>query len=194
MDGSILGDASLSLQRMLEAAVKIAFPTVSVSLESPKAARPADPGEAVVSLWLHRVARQGDVLNLPPRRLGPDRMEAPRLPVDLHYLATPLGADPITRQRLLGVVLQAMHANPMLGADRLEPALPAAGIGALRLHLEPHTTEELARLWHALHEPYELCAAYLVDFVLLPAGAEPLPASPVTDRRTRYAAAEPLGS
>ncbi|MBO1076187.1 DUF4255 domain-containing protein [Roseomonas marmotae] len=189
MDGSILGDASLSLQRMLEDEIRISFPDTSVSLESPKLARPNAPGEMVVSLWLHRVSRQADMLNHPPRRIGPDRVEAPRLPIDLHFLATPLGGDAVTRQRLLGVTLQALQANAVLAADRLAAPLVAAGIDALRLHLEPYDTEDLARLWHALSEPFELCAAYVVDFVLLPAGSQPRPAARVVDRRLRFGAA-----
>jgi len=191
MDGSILGDASLSLQRMLEPAVQRAVPGIGVTLDSPREAQAPNPGDAIVSLWLHRVSRQAEVLNQPPRRLGPDRIEAPRLPVELHFLATPLGGDTLTRQRLLGVVLQTMHANAVLGPDRLEAPLRAAGINALRIHLHPYGTEELTRLWHAMNEPLELCAAYVVDFVLLPAGAEPLPARPVLDLRAAHAAAVP---
>jgi hypothetical protein len=192
MDGSILGDASLSLQRMLEDEIRISFPDSSVSLESPKLAKPNSPGDMVVSLWLHRVTRHADMVNHPPRRLGTDRVEGPRLPIDLHFLATPLGGDAVTRQRLLGVTLQALHANAEVASDRLAAPLVAAGITALHLHLEPYSTEDLARLWHALSEPFELCAAYVVDFVLLPAGSQPRPAARVVDRRLRFGATSAL--
>jgi hypothetical protein len=188
MDGSILGDASISLQKMLNAAVKLAFATAQVVLESPKEAEPSGPDEALVSLWLYRVTRQGDLNNRPPRRIAPDRLEAPRLPVELHYLATPLGADTLTRQRLLGIVLQAMHANAILPADRLEAPLVTAGVGALRAHLHMHTIEDMVRIWHALSEPYQPSVAYVVDFVPLPAAVEPLAGPPVLDRNAGYSA------
>lgn len=186
MDGSVLGDASVSLQKMLEAAVKAAFPHASVALDSPKDAAPDAPGDAVVSLWLYSVTRQPDAVNLPPRRIAPDRVEAQRLSVELHYLLTPLGADMITRQRILGVALQAMQTNTILTADRLEPGLAGLGIDALRVHLESLPIDELARVWTALTEPYQLSVAYEVSFVPLPAGDEPIAVSPVLDRRVRF--------
>jgi hypothetical protein len=188
MDGTILGDASVSLSKMLTTAIKAAFATASVSLDSPTDAKPAAPGDAVVSLWLYRVNKRAEMLNLPPRRLGPDTLEAARLPVELHYLITPLGADAITRQRLVGVVMQSMFANAILPADRLEQPLRDAGVDALRSHLELLTIDELARIWHALTEPYQLSASYLVDMVWLPTGAEPVRATPVLDRRAAFSA------
>jgi hypothetical protein len=193
MDGTVLGDASKSLKTMLEAAVKSVFPTSSVALDSPKDTA-ATPADMVVSLWLYRVTRHGDLLNLPPRRLSPNRVEAPRLPLELHYLLTPLGADTVTRQRALGVAMQAMHTNAILPGELLEPGLVAAGVAALHAHLEPHSIQELAQVWWALTEAYQLSASYVVDFVLLPAGAEPIAVSPVLDKRTSYGAGAPMGA
>jgi hypothetical protein len=188
MDGTILGDASISLSKMLTRAVKAAFATASVSLDSPTDAKPASPGDAVVSLFLYRVTRRSELLNMPLRRLAPDRIEGPRLPVELHYLITPLGADSITRQRLVGVVMQAMHANAILPAAQLEQSLVDSGVDALRSHLEMLTIDELARVWHALQQPYQLSASYIVDLVPLPAASEPLAVAPVRDRRATYSA------
>jgi hypothetical protein len=197
MDGTILGDASISLQKMLTAAVKSAFPTASVSLDSPTDAKPTAPGDAVVSLWLYRVTKRAEMLNLPPRRLAADRLEAAALPVELHYLITPLGADAITRQRLVGVVMQSMYANAILPADRLEQPLLDVGVDALRSHLELLTIDELARIWHALTEPYQLSASYIVDMVWLPAGTEAARMTPVLDRRVAFdaiVALDPAGA
>jgi hypothetical protein len=196
MDGTILGDASVSLQKMLTAAVKAAFSTASVSLDSPTDAKPSSPGDAVVSLWLYRVTKRAEMLNLPPRRLSGNRLEAAALPVELHYLITPLGADSITRQRLVGVVMQSMYANAILPADRLEQPLLDVGVEALRSHLELLTIDELARIWHALTEPYQLSASYIVDMVWLPAGSEPASITPVLERRAAFnaiASLDPAG-
>jgi len=193
MDGTVLGDASLSLKTMLETAVQAVFATTSVALDSPKDTT-ATPDNAVVSFWLYRVTRHGDLLNLPPRRLGPDRVEGMRLPLELHYLLTPLGADILTRQRVLGVAMQAMHTNAILPAELLEPGLVAAGVSALHSHLQPHALQELAQVWWAITEPYQLSASYVVDFVLLPAGAEPIAVSPVLDKRIAYGARTTVGA
>jgi hypothetical protein len=192
MDGTILGDASESLRRMLEAAVRLVFPTASVTLDSPRDAVPGGPDQAVISLWLYRVTRHGDLVNLPPRRVALDRVERSRLPLQLHYLMTPLGADMLTRQRLLGVAMQAMHDRALVPAGMLEAPLLAAGVGGLHVHLETHGLEELTRVWHALTHPYELSSCYLVDFVPLPSGQETVGVAPVIDKRATYMEAAPV--
>jgi hypothetical protein len=116
MDGTIIADASESLRRM-EGAIRLVFPTSSATLESV----PGAPEDAVVSLWLYRVTRHGDLVNAPPRRVGFDRIERQRLPLQVHFLLTPLGADIVTRQRVLGLAMQAMHDRALLSAGMLEP-------------------------------------------------------------------------
>ena len=50
------------------------------------------------------------------------------------------------------------------------------------------------QVWWAITEPYQLSASYVVDFVLLPAGAEPIAVSPVLDKRIAYGARTTVGA
>ncbi len=106
---------------------------------------------------------------------------------DLH---APL--DPVSAAIVESGLLAILRAPTSDGFAAVADVLVAAGITALHLHLEPYSTEDLARLWHALSEPFELCAAYVVDFVLLPAGSQPRPAVRVVDRRLRFGATSAL--
>jgi hypothetical protein len=61
---------------------------------------------------------------------------------------------------------------------------------SLSLHLEPHTLEELTRIWHALQEPYELSATYVVQYVPIISRREVLEGAAVLVKTDRYTAIE----
>jgi hypothetical protein len=110
------------------------------------------------------------------------------LPLNLTYLVTPLAKDTLTEQRLLGLAMQAMHDNALLGADFLAPQLIDSGTSSLSVHLEPHSLEELTRIWHALQEPYELSATYVVQYVPIVSHRDAVDGAPVLVKTDRYAA------
>lgn len=62
--------------------------TMSVSPRTPE--EMANAEQNGLSVWLYRIARDPELLNLPPRRVGFDRFERQPLPLRLHYLMTPV--------------------------------------------------------------------------------------------------------
>ena len=110
------------------------------------------------------------------------------LPLNLYYLVTPIGGDPLTRQRLLGLAMQALHLRPRLDATFLHADLLKASPPSISIHLEQQTTEETVRIWHAMHEPYALSASYLVQYVPIESSVPLADAPPVLDKAVTYAA------
>jgi hypothetical protein len=189
-DASGIGFVSQSLQALLRSVITDSgpFAGTAVDLRSPKELRVAGGNQTVVSLWLYRVTRVEDLVNARPVRLADGRLTMRPLPLNLSYLITPLAPDTLTEQRLLGIAMQAMHDHALLGSDFLAQQLVDSGLKSLSLHLEPHSLEELTRIWHALHEPYELSVSYTVQYVPISSLADQPEGPPVLIKTDRYAA------
>lgn len=157
---------------------------VAVHLQSPREMR-ENNGAQGVSLWLYRVVRNGFTLGKPGRRIEPNQLGVPSLPIDLYFLVTPIAQTSDDEQLLLGKVLQVFHDHPTLRGPLLQDAL-AGGDEELRLTLEPLTLEELTRVWDALKEPYQLSVSYLVQVVDIDSHREPVEVSPVGVKSTTY--------
>jgi Pvc16 N-terminal domain len=188
-DSSALGDVSKSLQNLLRSAITDSadFLGVPVDLRSPKDLRSANVAGPIVSLWLYRITRMDELYNVPPVHIPPNRTVMRPLPLNLSYLVTPIATDVLTAHRLLGRAMQAMFDNAILDSTFIEPALVNSGVKSLTIHMEPHSLDELTRIWHALQEPYDLSNAYLVQFVPITSRREQPEPSPVLVKTTRYA-------
>lgn len=189
-DASGIGFVSQSVQALLRSVITNSgsFAGTSVDLRSPKELRLLGNNQTIVSLWLYRVTRVEDLVNAPPVRLANGRLVMRPLPLNLSYLITPLAPDPLTEQRLLGIAMQAMHDRALLGSEFIVQQLVDSGLKSLSLHLEPHSLEELTRVWHALQEPYELSVAYTVQYVPISSLADQPEGPPVLIKTDRYAA------
>jgi len=126
-----------------------------------------------LSIWLYHIARDPELLNMPPRRTGPDTWEERPLPLRLHYLITPVvnGTDNASNdagleQLVIGKVLQTMHDTPTLQGSLLRGDLSGSGT-SLSVRLEPLGLEEITRVWDALESSYQLCVSYEVSLVLV---------------------------
>jgi len=158
---------------------------VPIDLRSPKEMREAN-GVTGVSLWLYRITRDADSLNLPPERISPDQYRRPALPLHLYYLVTPLVTKPEDRQTLIGRVLQLFNDNSTLSGALLADSL-AGSQEAFRVTLETLTLEELTRVWHSLAEPYDLSVSYEVQVVSIDSDLEAVETQPVLVRQAGYA-------
>lgn len=189
-DFASIGAVSSSLKAMLEQAITFSpepqLAGTPIDLRSPKELRKAGLSP-VVSLWLYRVTRNDDLINMPALRVPPRRILPRPFPANLHYLITPLTVQPIDSHRLLGRVLQIMHDNTQLAGAVLDPSLVAGGVDQLRAYFEPHSLEELTRIWYSLHEPYDLSCSYIVQFLPIASQREPVDAPPVLEARADYA-------
>jgi hypothetical protein len=186
-DYSVLSAVSSSLLTLLTNKITnaLAVPlNVPIQLFSPKEMDNAGqvPG---ISLWLYKVSRMAEMLNDPPERKSATQMARTPLPVLLHYLVTPMATDPITRQTLLGRVLQVFNDHSILRGADLQGVLQNT-TEQLRVNLEALTLEELSLVWEALSEPYQLSVTYLVQVAKIDSDLELVKSSPVLDKETTY--------
>jgi hypothetical protein len=169
--------ASQSLQAVLLAALQadadlnVLFSPIGtsvVSLATPDGMVALD--QTGISVWLYRVIRDEHLLNQPPRRLPPDRMQAVPLPMRLHYLVTPMMRGntgepaPETDQHVLGAILRTFHQQSTLCGAALVGSLRGTD-RQIRVYLESPGLEELARVWDTLDQPYRASLCYEVSVV-----------------------------
>ena len=131
-----------------------------------------------LSVWLYRIARDPDSLNMPPRRISADTFEYCPLPLRLHYLMTPVvnrnnddGNSPGIEQLIIGKVLQVFHDTPLIKGALLRGDLIDSD-ATLGVRLEPLGLEEITRVWDALESSYQLCVSYEVSMVMLASNKE----------------------
>lgn len=178
---------SKTLQYILEQQMRVdpqfAGDELKVMLDSPKTIREAnDTALGIgVSIWLYRVVRNEFLLNRPPPRVSADRVPHPGIPVNLHYLVTPIHKDADTQQFILGKVLQVFNDAALLNGSVMRDALTDS-TDELRLSLETLTLEELTRVWASLMEPYQLSVSYLAHVVTIDSALEPIKVLPVEAR------------
>jgi Pvc16 N-terminal domain len=138
-----------------------------------------------ISLWLYKVTRMPEMLNDPPERRSPTQIARTPLPVLLHYLVTPMANDPLTRQTLLGRVLQVFNDHAILRGADLQGVLQNTS-EQLRINLEALTLEELSLVWEALGEPYQLSVTYLVQLARIDSDLELVKSGTVLEKQTSY--------
>ena len=128
-----------------------------------------------VSLWLYRLQRDEQTLNLPARRIAADRLEQPPLPLRLHYLVSPIVSHetrpqaPELEQHILGKVLQVLNDLGSLRGSTLLADLAGQPL-EIFVRLEPLTLEEITRVWDALDLSYQLCISYEVSVIPIASG------------------------
>lgn len=143
-----------------------------------------------LNLFLHQVTPNIAWRNtaLPSRDGAGNRVANPPLALDLHYLLTAYGRAELQAEVLLGYALQLLHETPVLPRAAIRRALnPAVVDGAILptvyqslrgadlaeqvelLKITPAAlgTEEMSRLWSALHAHYRPTAAFQVSVVLI---------------------------
>lgn len=144
-----------------------------------------------LSVWLYQIARDDQLLNHPPRRIGFDQVERRRLPLRLHYLMTPIvdgigtGTGPQMEQAIIGKVLQILHDHPLLSGADLRDDLVGSGV-EIAVRLEPLALEEVTRVWDALEQSYQLCISYEVSVVMLASDEEARRIAPVDVAEPEY--------
>jgi hypothetical protein len=153
-----------------------------VSLRTPREMRGGQPPEVGLSVWLYQVERNEFLYNRPPERVDALHVRRSPLPVNLHYLVTPITSDPAIEQLILGKVLQVLHDGAIIPPDPANPELE----DELRVTLENLDVESITRVWTALDEPYQLCTSYLVQAVNIRSGEEPAQVAPVLVKTSEY--------
>jgi hypothetical protein len=186
-DYSVLSAVSTTLRQLLTNNITLTLGVplnVPIELFSPPEMEHLGhvPG---ISVWLYKVSRMAEMLNEPPERKLSNQIARMPLPVLLYYLVTPMATDPVTRQTLLGRVLQVFNDHSILRGADLQGVLQNT-TEQLRVNLEALTLEELSLVWEALGEPYQLSVTYLVQIAKIDSDLELVKSSPVLEKETTY--------
>ncbi len=158
-------------------------------------ARPlADPNFVGAHIFLYRVAPNGFLRNedLPTRNGDGRLVKRPSYAADLEYLISFYGNDQgFEPQRLLGRVVAALHAEPILTAERIRSTIentPVLAGSTLDRELQPVriapitlALEDLSRMWSVFYQtPYSLTLAYSASVVTIDAAPVPAPTHSVS--------------
>lgn len=167
-----------------------ALPPDQIALSAPQ----AKPG---LNLFLHRISLSQGWRNvdLPCRDSAGQPVANPPLPVDLHFVLSAYGPDPLQPEKLLGHGMQAFHHHPVITRAQLtsllsqNPQLGASGLAGqveqLRIAPETITGEEASDLWSALQAKYRPSFYYWVTVVLIDDTTPTRAALPVLTRGER---------
>jgi uncharacterized protein DUF4255 len=155
--------------------------TMVVSLLAPEELAVTAEG---VSLWLYRIQRDPETLNLPPRRSAKDKLLHQPLPLRLHYLVVPV-VDITTRtdgpeleQNILGAVLQVFHDHGTLRGADLRGDLAGSNL-EIHMRLETLDLDQVSRMWEALAHAFQLCVSYEAAVVPIDSALQPEASVPV---------------
>jgi len=154
---------------------------MQVSLLAPEELAENNEG---VSLWLYRIERDEQTLNLPPRRSARDRLIHEPLPLRLHYLVVPVvdvtqrPDGPELEQNIVGAVMQVLHDHSTLRGVDLQGDL-AGSSEEIHVRLEQLDLDQMSRMWEALDHAFSLCVSYEVSVVPIDSALQPMTPAPV---------------
>ncbi len=183
------------LDQALSADLPGAVAGAQVTTQRPVGASPTQPGTGV-NIYLYQVAPNPAWRNvdLPTRQSNGRMVRRPQAALDLHYLLSFFGDETqLEPQRLLGVVSQTLHAQPVLSRDQIvvakgaQPFLSPSNLDQqvelVRLTPIALSLEELSKLWSVFFQvQYTLSVAYQASVVLIESEDRPEMALPVRAR------------
>jgi len=185
-----IATVTAALQQVLLPPVKQAVGGANVGFNRP------DPGSSttpLVNIFLYQITPNAAYRNadLPTRRSDGTVAQVPQAAYDLHYLFTFHGDDTqLQPQLMLGAVVTALHAQPLLSVDDINNAVKTfaslAGSGlenqVERIKFTPAalSLEEFSKLWSVFFQvEYSLSAAFQASVVLMESSDVPVTAPPV---------------
>jgi hypothetical protein len=187
-----------TLQRFVQAVIAHDDATgVQVTTRRPERATDSTD-TARVNIFLYQVTpsiawRNAD---LPARSGNGTLIQRPQVGLDLYYLLSFSGSEEqLVPQRLLGSVISALHAQPLLPPAAIRDTVADASnsylatsnlaeqVERVTFVMQPLNLEELSKLWSVFFQtPYVLSVAYQASVVLIEADLTPQPARPVDQR------------
>ncbi len=125
-----------------------------IALKNPTEA--AKDASHKLSLWLYDISENPFRRNDTSHRA--EGKEFPALPLNLHYLLTPLSVTGEADHVLIGKSMQVLSGNPTVFLrDELDDIHEELRVMQSRLSIE-----EMSQIWNALQEPYRLSMCYEV--------------------------------
>lgn len=194
--------AIASVTRVLEGIVATAaaeaVPGSTTTVGRPRAGA-ASATSPAANIYLYRTQLNTSLrtTDLPTRRADGSLVQAPRIPLDLHYLLSFTDTDdaPLAGQLMLARSMTAILAQPYLPSDYVKssidalaatgryPELVGSDLGdqaeSIRMSVEPLGLEELSKLWSVFFQtPHSLSFSLCVSVIVLDAAlvSSPSPA------------------
>lgn len=147
---------------------------------------PTDAGETgMLSMYLYHVGINNSLRNqnMLANIARADEQRLPPLPIELHYICTPIDSEEDTNQLVLGRLLQFVYDAPTIREINSAPLGNSFGGASSELRITPDllNVEQLSQLWNAFGSPYRLSLAFKVDVVAIDSAKTPTLAPRVTE-------------
>jgi len=185
-DYTAIRDAVLSvrdlLRRHITDTVEPGLQGVPIDLRGPRELELSNV-DAAVSLWLHRVESQPDLLNRPPPRSDTSHEFHMQTPVELCLHVTPINNDAGTRLLLTGRIAQIFTDHRRLSGADLVGSL-AGSTTTLQLGMEQLGAYELNLLWSSQHTYLRAGIGLRVEGVVIDSHLPPMSSARVLTAAT----------
>jgi hypothetical protein len=138
-----------------------------ISFEPPfKLVVDTDPIEDSLSLFLYRIAEDGEMKNRPLLRINGNHLRYPPLALSLYYLVTPLTNTTDNDHRVLSKAMHIFYDNAIARGSQLQGVLTDTA-EELRIILNPMSLEDMTKLWSAFMRPLRLSVSYEVKVAFI---------------------------
>lgn len=182
-----LAAVTAAVHDILQSAALSAVPGADVILKRPETVNTDGQDKPSINLFLYQASPDPtwSSIDLPTRNWQGGLLRRPQLALNLDYLISFHGSELLMEpQRLLGSVLTALHAYPILDMETIQRAIENYDYlaqGALFAQTErvklsqlSLSLEELAKLWSVFFQvPYTLSIIYRASPVFVAAQLDP---------------------
>lgn len=162
--------------------------TIGVSATAPDLVPIGTTEPSGLNLFMYQTTPNASWRNmeLPTYDSSGNRVSNTPLAIDLHYLLTAYGKEPLAPDILLGIGMHILHENPLLTKAVIQRAFTPTGGGSLTpieqslaasgiaeqidtIKITPHTlsSEEIFKLWSTFTIAYRPTAAYQISVILI---------------------------
>ena len=197
-----IATATAALSQVLREAIRAEIEGADVTIARPHASTDStNPETPTVNLYLYQVTPDAAQRNtdLPTRTSTGRLRQRPQVALNLHYLLTFYGDEnALEPERLLGIAVRTLHAQPLLTRQRLRETIANESfpyladsdldnaVDLVKFTPIPFSLEELSKLWSVfLQTAYTLSVAYQGTVVLIESEVKPSTPLPVR-RRNLY--------
>ncbi len=184
-----------ALQDVLQIAAVAAVPGTDVTIRRPETINTDGQEKAAVNLYLYQTSPDPGWSNadLPTRNGNGALLRRPQVALNLDYLISFHGSELVMEpQRLLGSVISALHANPILEMDTILASINSRNylsqdtifdqVEIVKLSPLNLSLEELSKLWSVFYQiPYTLSVIYRASPVFIEAQLATSIVKPVTE-------------
>lgn len=149
-------------------------------LNSPTAVTLDSPGDIAapstqdqLSLFLYRISENPFLKNQEMVQIGPDKLQASPLVLDLFYLLTPYAKDREAEQIILAKLMRLFYDNAILSGTILGDSLLESGNTELKVIMNAIDLNQLNVLWGMFpNKSYRIGLSYIITPLIIPSTRE----------------------